>query len=58
METETDDQMLERLGMNGRLWAEEMHKRFPEVPEDDLLGWCCNMIMAGYDEAMRRSKAA
>ncbi len=50
-------QMLQRLGMDGQLWAEEMHKRFPEVPEDDLLGWCCNMIMAGYDEATRRSKS-
>ncbi len=47
--------MLQRLGMDGKLWAEEMHKRFPSIAEDDLLGWCCNMIMSGYDEAQRRA---
>lgn len=55
MEEETAGQMLQRLGMDGKLWAEEMHKRFPAIAEDDLLGWCCNMIMAGYDEAERRA---
>ena len=49
MTKETDGQVLQRLGTNGGLWAEEMHKRFPSVSEDDLLPWCCNMIMAGYD---------
>lgn len=49
-----DGNILQRLGMDGNLWAEEMHKRFPAIPEDDLLGWCCNMIMAGYDESSRR----
>ena len=44
---ETAGQFLQRLGMDGKLWA-----------EDDLLGWCCNMIMAGYDEAERRARAA
>lgn len=52
---ETAGQFLQRVGMDGKLWAAEMHKRFPQVPEDDLLGWCCNMIMAGYDEAKRQS---
>lgn len=52
---ESGGQLLQRLGMDGKLWAEEMHKRFPSVAEDDLLGWCCNMIMAGYDEAERRA---
>lgn len=55
MEQETAGQMLQSLGMDGKLWAEEMHKRFPAIAEDDLLGWCCNMIMAGYDEAQRRA---
>jgi len=50
---ETDGDMLNRLGMNGELWAKEMHKRFPTVPEDDLLSWCCNMIMAGHDRGVR-----
>jgi len=40
-----------RLGMDGRLWAKETNAMFPQIPEADLLGWCCNMIMAGYDNA-------
>ncbi len=52
---ETAGQMLQRLGMDGMLWSIEMHKRFPQIAQDDLLGWCCNMIMAGYDEANRRA---
>lgn len=56
VDEETAGQMLQRLGMDGKLWAEEMHKYFPKVPVDDLLGWCCNMIMAGYDEAQRRAR--
>lgn len=56
-ERESSGEMLQRLGMDGKLWAEEMHKYFPQVAEDELLGWCCNMIMAGYDEAMRRCAA-
>lgn len=55
-EKENDGQMLQRLGMDGHLWAEEMHKRFPAISVDDLIGWCCNMIMNGYDEAVRRTK--
>jgi hypothetical protein len=55
-EKETAGQMLQRLGMDGQLWAEEMHKRFPAVSVDDMIGWCCNMVMAGYDEAERRVK--
>ncbi len=46
---------LARVGTDGKLWAEEMHRRFPAVPVDDLLGWCCNMIMAGFDEASRKN---
>lgn len=52
---ESSGDFLQRVGMDGNKWAEEMHKCFPSVPEDELLGWCCNMIMAGYDEAVRRT---
>jgi len=45
---ESSGQMLQRLGIDGMLWSIEMHKRFPQVAQDNLLGWCCNMIMAGY----------
>jgi hypothetical protein len=55
-EVESNGQFLKRVGMDGWLWSEEMHKMFPAIPQDDLLGWCCNMIMAGYDEAERRFK--
>lgn len=40
-----------RLGVDGKAWAEEMALCFPTLSADDLLGWCCNMIMAGYDHA-------
>jgi len=53
---ETGGQFLQRLGMDGKLWADELHKRFPAVPLDDALGWCCNMIMAGYDRGVRHGK--
>ncbi len=53
---ETAPEMLQRLGMDGHKWAEEMHKSFPAIPVADLLGWCCNMIMAGYDEACCRAR--
>ena len=46
---ESGGQFLQRVGMDGLLWADEMNKRFPSIPVDDLLCWCCNMIMAGYD---------
>lgn len=49
MDKETDGEVLQRLGVDGLLWAQEMHKRFPSVSEDNLLPWCCNMIMAGHD---------
>jgi hypothetical protein len=55
-EKESSAQFLQRVGINGRLWAKEMHKRFPFVVEDDVYGWCCNMLMAGYDEGLRQSK--
>jgi hypothetical protein len=48
---------LQRVGIDGSLWAEEMHKVFPQIAQDDLLGWCCNMLMAGFDEANRRNAA-
>lgn len=46
-EEESAGHFLKRLGTDGMEWAKEMHKRFPEAPLDDLLGWCCNMIEIG-----------
>jgi hypothetical protein len=51
VDVESAGDFVTRLGMDGRLWAKEMHAMFPQIPEEDLLGWCCNMIMAGYDNA-------
>jgi len=51
VDVESAGDFVTRLGMDGRLWAKEMHAMFPQIPEADLLGWCCNMIMAGYDNA-------
>lgn len=53
---ESGSEMLVRLGMDGEKWAKEFSTRFPSVSEDDALGWFCNAIMAGYDEAERRRK--
>jgi len=39
---------------DARDWAEAMHKRFPAVSEEDLLGWCANMLMRGYDQRAAR----
>jgi len=45
-----DGLLLGRLGTDGKLWSEEFCKRFPQCAVDDVLGWLCNAIMAGYDE--------
>ena len=42
---------------DGHVWALEFNKRFPAVPVDDALGWFCNAIMRGYDEANWRRDA-
>jgi hypothetical protein len=46
---ETDGELLQRLGTNGKLWAEEFCKRFPECKKEDVLSWFCNAIEAGRD---------
>lgn len=35
--------------MDGKIWAEEFCKRFPQCAVDDVLGWFCNAIMAGHN---------
>ena len=56
---ECSGDMLQRLGMDGRLWAQEFNKTcveldYPQLDEGWLIGWFCNAIMAGYDESSRR----
>ena len=56
---ESAGDMLSRLGMDGKLWAEEFQKTaltlgYPEMDDGWLLGWFCNAIMAGYDHARRK----
>lgn len=59
---ETDPQMLQRLGMDGHLWAKEFNKYaaklYPSVSLDEgwLIGWFCNAVMAGYDKAKQRAR--
>lgn len=53
IELETAGEFLQRVGADGMKWAQEMHKTFPAIPVDDLLGWCCNMIEAGKTDARK-----
>lgn len=46
---ETGPELLRRLGVDGKLWAEEFHKHFPSVEVDDAIGWFCNAMMAMHD---------
>jgi hypothetical protein len=57
--TETAPEMLQRLGMDGKLWADEFNRTaislgYQSMDEGWLIGWFCNAIMAGYDTAQRR----
>ena len=45
--------LLNTMGMDGKRWAEEFCKRFPQCKVDNVLGWFCNAIMAGYDEGKK-----
>lgn len=44
--------------MDGRKWADAFCRTTGFPDEDWALTWFCNAIMAGYDEAQRRSAAA
>lgn len=44
---ESAGDFLRRLGTDGSKWAKELCGKFSAIPEDDALGWCCNMIEAG-----------
>ena len=54
---ETSGEFYKRMGMDGHLWSQEMHKVFPQIPQDDFLAWCCNMVMAGYDGGIKDQQA-
>lgn len=42
--------------VDARVWAQEFRKVYPEVPEDEAIGWFANAIMAGYDDHYYRSR--
>ena len=42
--------------MDGKQWSEEFCKRFPQCEVDNVLGWFCNAIMAGYDRGRLAEK--
>ena len=51
---ETAGDLLMRLGMDGRKWAEEFRLTaiglgYSDMDEGWLIGWFANAIMAGYD---------
>lgn len=53
---ETVGKMLERLGMDGAMWAAEFRTTalqlgYSDMDEGWLTGWFCNAIMAGYDRS-------
>lgn len=52
-EQETAPQMLQRLGIDAELWAQELVKRGIAVgdpsPGEQLHGWLCNIIMTAFD---------
>ena len=56
MKVENSSEFLSRLGMDGRLWAEEFCKKCPDVPLEVAISWFNNALMAGYDEARERYK--
>lgn len=51
-------EFLQAVGMDGKKWADAFMQlwgsRMTEVDHGLMLGWFCNAIMAGYDEATRR----
>jgi hypothetical protein len=56
VEPESPGDTLMRLGMDGKLWAEEFQRTavllgYRSMDEGWLIGWFCNAIMAGYDTA-------
>lgn len=38
---------------DARDWAKAFCKRYPEIPEDVMVGWFANALMRGYDESGR-----
>ena len=53
-EEESAGAFLQRLGMDGQLWAKEFRATaqrlgYGDMDEGWLIGWFCNAIMAGYD---------
>jgi hypothetical protein len=54
MENESAGDMLQRLGIDGKLWVKEFSEcatklGYSKMDEDWLHGWFANAIMAGYD---------
>lgn len=52
--TETDGELLARLGTDAMKWTEEFCKRTPSVYPDKMLGWFANAIEAGRSAGVRQ----
>ena len=62
---ENSGEMLQRLGLDARLWADEFYKlnrreNVAPIAHDIewLEAWFANAIMAGFDEGQRRGEKA
>ena len=57
MSEETPIEFLQRLNIDGALWAQEFMLLFgnkkDEIDEELMVGWFANSIMAGFDAGIR-----
>lgn len=62
MKKENCGEFLERLGMNGNLWAKEFIEKNKErdlaSDEGAMNGWFANAIMAGYDKGRKPAEGS
>lgn len=50
------ENLLPTMGIDGKRWSKEFCQRFQQCKVDDVLGWFCNAIMAGYDKGRLAGK--
>ena len=51
----SDGDLLGALGIDGEKWTEAFRQinQSTNIPDDVMLGWFCNAIMAGYDAGLK-----
>jgi len=53
---ETAGDFYTRMDCDGHKWAKELSDAFPSIPLKDAIGWCCSMVMQGYDRGYKNAK--